>query len=154
MHRPIKYVEKILAKTAGAAFNTIQFFSDSENPSFTPRWSNKPLQKSHQKTKPPLGWPRETDSLCPKCIIEARKRMLQGEEDYGVLAEQVSVRSKPPSESETVRSGWRKSVQSMANSKISCPWIRIFSNVSKAYTLGAILRRITIRACTTTVQVP
>jgi uncharacterized radical SAM superfamily Fe-S cluster-containing enzyme len=88
MHRPIKYVEKILAKTAGAAFNTIQFFSDSENPSFTPRWSNKPLQKSHQKTKPPLGWPRETDSLCPKCIIEARKRMLQGEEDYGVLAEQ------------------------------------------------------------------
>jgi uncharacterized radical SAM superfamily Fe-S cluster-containing enzyme len=88
MHRPIKYVEKILTKAAGAAFNTIQFFSDSEDPSFTPRWSDKPLQKSHQKTKPPLGWPRETDSLCPKCIIEARKRMLRGEEDYRVLAEQ------------------------------------------------------------------
>ena len=72
----------------------------------------------------------------------------------GFWLNRVSVRSKPPSESETVRSGWRKSVQSMANSKISCPWIRIFSNVSKAYTLGAILRRITIRACTTTVQVP
>jgi len=22
------------------------------------------------KTKPPLGWPRSTDSLCPKCVPE------------------------------------------------------------------------------------
>ena len=38
----------------------------SQNPSFTPKWSDKPLLKSYQKVKPPLGWPRETDSLCPK----------------------------------------------------------------------------------------
>ena len=37
----------------------------AQNPAFTPKWSDKPLLKSYQKTKPPLGWPRETDSLCP-----------------------------------------------------------------------------------------
>jgi len=26
-----------------------------ENPSFTPKWSDKPLLKSHEKSKPPLG---------------------------------------------------------------------------------------------------
>src|SRR2546430_13513283 len=43
------------------------------NPSFTPKWSDKPLLKSWEKTKPTLGWPRQTDSLCPDCE-EARER--------------------------------------------------------------------------------
>ena len=30
-----------------------------------PKWSDKPLLKSWEKIKPPLGWPRDTDSLCP-----------------------------------------------------------------------------------------
>ncbi len=86
MHRPIKYVEKALTVTAGMAFDTIQFFNKHRpNPSFTPKWSDKPLQKSWQKTKPPLGWPRTTDSLCPRCVIEARKKILDGEEDYRIL---------------------------------------------------------------------
>ncbi|NLT65566.1 MAG: radical SAM protein [Acidobacteria bacterium] len=87
MHKPVKYVEKILTIAAGAAFETVDFFTRSEKPSFTPKWSDKPLLKSSQKSKPPLGWPRETDSLCPKCIIEARKKILNGEEDYRVLVE-------------------------------------------------------------------
>ena len=74
---------------AGAAFNTIQFFNKFKpNPSFTPKWSDKPLLKSWQKTKPNLGWPRETDSLCPKCVIEARERILAGEEDYQILIDE------------------------------------------------------------------
>ncbi len=88
MHRPIKYIEKIFTIAAGTVFDSIQFFSRFENPSFTPKWSDKPLQKSHQKTKPPLGWPRTTDSLCPKCVVEARKKVLRGEEDCRLLAEQ------------------------------------------------------------------
>jgi hypothetical protein len=59
MHRPIKYVEKGLAVTANGvwhAFNALN--SIKRNPSFTPKWSDKPLNKSWQKTKPPLGWPR------------------------------------------------------------------------------------------------
>ena len=50
----------------------------NQNPSFIPKWSDKPLLKSYQKTKPPLGWPRETDSLCPTCVREARQAILDG----------------------------------------------------------------------------
>ncbi len=56
-----------------------------QNPSFTPKWSDKPLLKSYQKAKPPLGWPRETDSLCPRCIPEIRQRIVDGEVDYKIL---------------------------------------------------------------------
>ncbi|HYK91095.1 MAG TPA: radical SAM protein [Acidobacteriota bacterium] len=86
MHRPIKYVEKAFTVAAGTTFDVIQFFNKYRpNPSFTPKWSDKPLQKSWQKSKPPLGWPRTTDSLCPRCVIEARKKILDGEEDYRIL---------------------------------------------------------------------
>jgi hypothetical protein len=36
------------------------------------------MLKSYQKTKPPLGWPRQTDSLCPTCVREARQAILDG----------------------------------------------------------------------------
>jgi 7,8-dihydro-6-hydroxymethylpterin dimethyltransferase len=89
MHRPFKYVEKAVTVAAGATFDAIQFFNKYKpNPSFTPRWSDRPLQKSWQKSKPPLGWPRTTDSLCPRCVIEARKKILNGEEDYRILINQ------------------------------------------------------------------
>ena len=53
-----------LCKTAGVAFDSIQFFNKYRpNPSFTPKWSDKPLLKSWEKSKPTLGWPRTTDSL-------------------------------------------------------------------------------------------
>ena len=87
MHKPVKYVEKIVTTAAGITFDAIRLFAGSEKPSFTPKWSDKPLLKSRNKSKPPLGWPRTTDSLCPKCIIEARKKILDGEEDYHVLIE-------------------------------------------------------------------
>src|SRR5881628_3240618 len=86
MHKPIKHAEKGLALVAGGLFNSIQFFNQFRpNESFTPKWSDKPLLKSWQKSKPPLGWPRTTDSLCPKCVIEARKKILDGEVDYRIL---------------------------------------------------------------------
>jgi len=87
MHKPVKYVEKAVTATAGIVFDVVRFFAGSDKPSFTPRWSDKPLLKSGNKSKPPLGWPRETDSLCPKCIIEARKKILSGEEDYRTLVQ-------------------------------------------------------------------
>ncbi|HEX6623451.1 MAG TPA: radical SAM protein [Pyrinomonadaceae bacterium] len=78
--RPIKHVEKGLSQVAGGLFNTIQFFNKYRpNESFTPKWSEKPLLKSWQKSKPPLGFPRTTDSLCPKCVIEARTKILSAE---------------------------------------------------------------------------
>ncbi len=86
MHKPIKYVEKAItyaAKAGWAVFDT--FNSISPNPSFTPKWSEKPLLKSWEKSKPPLGWPRETDSLCPKCVPEIRSKILNGEVPVEVL---------------------------------------------------------------------
>src|SRR5688500_19889831 len=79
MHAPMKYVEKGMAVAANGIW---QVFSAAnrikQNPAMTPRWSDKPLMKSHQKTKPPLGWPRQTDSLCPTCVREARQAILDG----------------------------------------------------------------------------
>jgi uncharacterized radical SAM superfamily Fe-S cluster-containing enzyme len=88
MHRPVKYLEKTLTSAAGLLFDVIRFFTQSDKASFIPRWSDKPLLKSRQKSKPPLGWPRTTDSLCPKCVVEARKKILRGEADYRYLVEQ------------------------------------------------------------------
>ncbi len=79
MHAPIKYVEKGLAVAAEGAWQVFSRINRIKpNPSFTPNWSDKPLLKSYQKTKPPLGWPRETDSLCPTCVREARQAILDG----------------------------------------------------------------------------
>jgi uncharacterized radical SAM superfamily Fe-S cluster-containing enzyme len=86
MHKPIKYVEKavtIAAKGAWAVFDRVN--SINQNPSFTPRWSDKPLLKSYQKSKPPLGWPRTTDSLCPKCVPEIRQQIIDGKLPLEVL---------------------------------------------------------------------
>ncbi|HEY0100592.1 MAG TPA: radical SAM protein [Pyrinomonadaceae bacterium] len=78
--RPIKHVERGLTALAAGAFNTIQFFNKYRpSESFIPKWSDKPLLKSWQKSKPPLGFPRTTDSLCPKCVIEARAKILSAE---------------------------------------------------------------------------
>src|SRR6266851_3585637 len=86
MHKPIKYAEKALTVAAGAAWTVFDKLNQiRQNPSFTPKWSDKPLLKSYQKTKPPLGWPRETDSLCPRCVPEIRKEIIDGKRDVKIL---------------------------------------------------------------------
>jgi uncharacterized radical SAM superfamily Fe-S cluster-containing enzyme len=78
-HKPIKYAEKALSLAANAAWSVFDKVNQiNQRESFTPAWSEKPLLKSWQKTKPPLGWPRETDSLCPRCVPEIRKEILDG----------------------------------------------------------------------------
>jgi uncharacterized radical SAM superfamily Fe-S cluster-containing enzyme len=72
-----------VCKTAAGTFNTIQFFNKYKpNPAFTPKWSEKPMLKSWEKSKPTLGWPRTTDSLCPGCVTEARDAIFNGTKDY------------------------------------------------------------------------
>jgi uncharacterized radical SAM superfamily Fe-S cluster-containing enzyme len=86
MHKPIKYVEKGLSYAARGAWTVFDTLNRiGPNPAFTPRWSDLPLQKSWQKVKPPLGWPRETDSLCPNCVREARQAIVDGKQDYRIL---------------------------------------------------------------------
>jgi uncharacterized radical SAM superfamily Fe-S cluster-containing enzyme len=86
MHKPVKYAEKALSYVAqGAWFVFERLNRIRPRDTFTPSWSDLPLQKSWQKTKPTLGWPRTTDSLCPKCVPEARKKILNGEAEVEVL---------------------------------------------------------------------
>ena len=86
MHKPIKYVEKGLTIAARGAWTVFDTFNQIKpNPGFTPNWSDKPLLKSKEKVKPPLGWPRETDSLCPTCVREARQEILDGKQDVSIL---------------------------------------------------------------------
>ena len=84
--RLMKYADQAISSTAGLLFNTIQFFNKYKpGPTFVPRWSDKPLLKSWQKTKPELGWPRQTDSLCPECVKEAREKILNGAQNWQTL---------------------------------------------------------------------
>ncbi len=86
MGKTTKFVEKgvvLGAKAGWAVFNKLN--SISPNKSFTPKWSDKPLLKSYQKEKPPLGWPRTTDSLCPKCVPEIRQQIIDGKLPHEIL---------------------------------------------------------------------
>ncbi|MBC7924918.1 MAG: radical SAM protein [Bryobacteraceae bacterium] len=86
MHKPIKYVEKAVTMAANGAWQIFdKLNSINPNPSFTPKWSDKPLLKSWQKTKPPLGWPRQTDSLCPRCVPEIRQQIVDGKVPHEIL---------------------------------------------------------------------
>src|SRR5436305_7819656 len=86
MPKPVKYVEKAVTYAAGAAWTVFERLNRIKpNPSFTPKWSEKPLLKSWEKTKPPLGWPRSTDSLCPKCVPEIRQQIIDGKLPHEVL---------------------------------------------------------------------
>src|SRR3954471_10114462 len=86
MAKATKYAEKVAVYAAKGAWAVYERLNRiSPNPSFTPKWSDKPLLKSWEKQKPPLGWPRETDSLCPKCVPEIRKKILDGEVPVEIL---------------------------------------------------------------------
>jgi uncharacterized radical SAM superfamily Fe-S cluster-containing enzyme len=86
MHKPIKYVEKAVTYAASAAWAVFDTLNQiHQNPGFVPKWSDKPLLKSWEKIKPPLGWPRDTDSLCPRCVPEIRQRILDGKEPIDIL---------------------------------------------------------------------
>ncbi len=86
MYKPVKYAEKGLTYVARGGWAVFERLNRIKpNPSFTPKWSDKPLLKSYQKTKPPLGWPRTTDSLCPKCIPEIRQQIVDGKLPHEIL---------------------------------------------------------------------
>src|SRR5262249_56171982 len=59
--------------------------------SFQPKWAPSPLLKQKDRSFPTLGFPRETDSLCPGCVKEVRDQILSGEADWKLLAD-----AKPP----------------------------------------------------------
>ena len=86
MSKAVKYAERAVTIAAQGAWSVFEKVNSIRpNPSFTPKWSDKPLLKSWQKEKPPLGWPRTTDSLCPKCVPEIRQQILEGKLPHEIL---------------------------------------------------------------------
>ena len=82
-------LETVLTQTARVAWPVFQAVNRRfEGKSFQPKWAPAPLLKSHQRSKPPLGWPRKTDSLCPTCVKEARQRILSGEQSMETLVKE------------------------------------------------------------------
>ncbi len=86
MPKATKFLEKSVTLASKGAWTVFEKFNSIHpNASFTPKWSDKPLLKSYQKEKPPLGWPRSTDSLCPKCVPAIRQQILDGKLPHEVL---------------------------------------------------------------------
>ena len=56
-----------------------------EGEAVRPKWAPGPLLKSYERTAPPLGFPRETDSLCPRCVKEVRESVISGETPLEML---------------------------------------------------------------------
>jgi uncharacterized radical SAM superfamily Fe-S cluster-containing enzyme len=86
---PLRTLEKVVSLSARAAFPLLQFVSrlGPEAPPFHPAWSDRPIPRGNQRTSPTLGWPRETDSLCPTCVKEARAEILRGDASFRRLIE-------------------------------------------------------------------
>ncbi|HEY4122294.1 MAG TPA: radical SAM protein [Byssovorax sp.] len=83
----LRTLERAVTRTAGAAWPLMQRINAlaPEAAPFHPKWSDRPIPRGKQRTAPPLGWPRETDSLCPTCVKEARAEILSGRADWTTL---------------------------------------------------------------------
>jgi uncharacterized radical SAM superfamily Fe-S cluster-containing enzyme len=84
---PSKALEKIITASANRLWPLLQQLNQLAPPPtpFKPKWADQPIPRSTERTKPPLGWPRETDSLCPTCVKEARAKILRGDDDWRAL---------------------------------------------------------------------
>jgi len=78
-----------LSSLASAAWKGYQVVNGRiPQKAFQPKWAPAPLQKTKEMTSPTLGFPRETDSLCPGCVKEVREAILAGDVDYRVLIDE------------------------------------------------------------------
>ena len=83
-------IDGVLSQAASVAWHVTRTVVDAAaNPGFQPPWAPAPLQKAAQQNRPVLGWPRETDSLCPICIKEARAAILSGQRHWKTLLDET-----------------------------------------------------------------
>jgi hypothetical protein len=84
--RLVRVGERLASGAAGLAWPLVQRYNQRfERPSPHPKWAPEPLKKRREKSFPELGWPRTTDSLCPKCVREVRADILDGVKDISTL---------------------------------------------------------------------
>ncbi len=78
--------EKLLTKSARAAWPLVRALGERfPGARVQPKWAPAPLIRKQERTFPKLGWPRQTDSLCPECVKEVRKAVLSGRANLGAL---------------------------------------------------------------------
>ncbi|MCA9643070.1 MAG: radical SAM protein [Polyangiaceae bacterium] len=78
--RVLRRAEQALVLAAKAAFPLHRKLgSVRPGPRVQPKWAPAPLIRKAERSFPKLGWPRETDSLCPECVKETRRAILSGE---------------------------------------------------------------------------
>jgi 7,8-dihydro-6-hydroxymethylpterin dimethyltransferase len=53
-----------------------------------PKWAPGRILRSRERSAPPLGFPRETDSLCPRCVPEIRNDLNAGKVDLSLILDQ------------------------------------------------------------------
>ncbi|HYO95268.1 MAG TPA: radical SAM protein [Polyangiaceae bacterium] len=89
VHRIAQGAEKLLHRAARVAWPLVTAYgSRFPGPRLHPKWAPAPLLRAKERTKPPLGWPRRTDSLCPVCVRDARAAVLSGDVDLrGFIAQ-------------------------------------------------------------------
>lgn len=81
--------ERLLVRGAKALWPVLKIVNKiHQGTPFKPKWAPAPLLRKKEKTFPQLGWPRQTDSLCPKCVKEAREEIVSGVKDYTHLINQ------------------------------------------------------------------
>jgi uncharacterized radical SAM superfamily Fe-S cluster-containing enzyme len=82
----LRSIDVALAAVARRLWPVVQRFNRAtEKPAIHPPWAPAPLLKRRERTFPELGFPRETDSLCPRCVKEVRSDVLSGRRDLRTL---------------------------------------------------------------------
>lgn len=78
---------KAVSKLADLGWKAFQAINTAlpEGKAIQPKWAPEPLLKSYERTSPPLGFPRETDSLCPKCVKQVRNGVIAGDIPLDIL---------------------------------------------------------------------
>ena len=85
---PTRVLTRVLSRSARNLWPLIQRLNKAiERPSAHPTWAPAPLLKRRERTFPQLGFPRETDSLCPRCVKEVRTDILSGKRDLRELVD-------------------------------------------------------------------
>src|SRR5947209_8397917 len=81
---------RLISNLSNAAWKIFQSVNRRlpEGEAVRPKWAPGPLLKSYERTSPPLGFPRETDSLCPRCVKEVRDAVITGETALETLMHQ------------------------------------------------------------------
>ena len=84
---------KAVSKMADIGWKAFQAVNSivPEGESIQPAWAAEPLLKSYERTAPPLGFPRETDSLCPACVKQVRNGVINRQSRVRVVREGVEV---------------------------------------------------------------